>query len=309
MRKLLVVIVLGCVLAACPGKNKDDGSGSGSDPATKVVDKPITCPPASAIEDGRCVAVVTAENVAAVAQQQTRLDELAKLLDNVEPAAAPIELMNGFRQLDSWKALVAKSDKLKLVDNVVVTLAEGITKLRAFKAGLGETSARLGNLKGELDRVLKEPGTARKIEDVRAQISSQLRQAVEPFVNQTVDTISSAINPLLTQLSDSGDLILGACVLSKLQGGGPKVAELCAQAKGIFAGATKFLEDLKTRPAQLYLDVTAKLKTELATVVDDQTKKLLDATQAQVDQLLKLPTGTSAGSAGAGSAAGAGSTP
>src|SRR5262245_36389160 len=129
MHKISAVVLLGCALAACPSK-KNDGGGGGSAGGGSAA-APIQCPPGNAIKDGACVVVVTAEKVEAVAQQQSRLDELAKLLDNVETAAAPIEPMNGFRQLDQWKALVAKSDKLKIVDNIVVTLDDGVKKLRA----------------------------------------------------------------------------------------------------------------------------------------------------------------------------------
>src|SRR5262245_59344987 len=100
MRKISIRILLlglACTLAACPSKKNDGGgSATGSDP--KAVDKPVSCPPGNAIKDGACVVVVTPEKVAVVAQQQSRLEELAKLLDQVETAGAPIELMNGFRQ-------------------------------------------------------------------------------------------------------------------------------------------------------------------------------------------------------------------
>ncbi|MGN6107441.1 MAG: hypothetical protein ACTHU0_20190 [Kofleriaceae bacterium] len=308
MRKFLVVATL-LATGACGSKNNDDrpaGTASGSaapGSATKPVDPP-SCPPGNAIQDGACVVVVTPEKVAAIGQQKTRLDELAQLLDKVELAAAPIELMNGLRQLDQWKALSAGSEKLKVLDSVVATLDVAVKKLRAFKGSLGEAAGRLGNLQGELQTVLDQPATARRIEDLRAQVSSQIRGTIEPLAAQVADTIQNAVSPLITQLSDTGDLVIGACAMAKLSGGGDRLAELCKQAKDVFGQAQTFLTDLKGKPAQLFADVTTKIEAELGALVDEQSKKLVAAAQEQVNAALKLPPGGSAGAAGsaAGSA-------
>src|SRR5437016_2142799 len=88
MRRIFVVLIL---LAASCGHKKDagGGSGSGSSEAKPVEDKPMTCPAGNVVQEGKCVAVVTAEKIDAVVKQQTRLDDLAKLLDKIDTVSAP----------------------------------------------------------------------------------------------------------------------------------------------------------------------------------------------------------------------------
>jgi hypothetical protein len=289
---LVMVAALGC------GKKADEsGAGSAGKPVEPAA--PATCPPGNVVKDGACVVVITPEKVAAVQAQATRLDDLAKFLDKVDDLAAPVELLNGFRQLDEWKQLKAKSDKLEIVDKVVASLDDGVKQLRAFKGSLGEASARLGNLKGELDRQLKETGAAKKLEEVRAQISSQLRAAIEPLAQQVQDTITKAIAPLEQQLGDTADLVIGACAMAKLSGGGDKLKTLCGQAKDVFAKATTYLADLKGKPAALYNELYKELQTQLGILVDTETQKLLDAAQAKVNDALKLPAAAGSGSGSA----------
>jgi hypothetical protein len=302
-----VAITLGLV-AAC-GSKRDDSSARGAGEAKSVPAAPVTCPAGNVVKDGACVVVVTAEKIQAVTAQQSRIDELARLLDQIDTVAAPIEVFDGIRQLDQWQALKAKSVKLEAIDALAGTLNLAVKKLREFKIGLGETSARLANLKGELDRLMAAGGGARRLEDARAVVSTQLRAAVEPLAVQVKDTIQGAIVPLTTQLADLSDLVIAGCTMAKLSGGGDKMKELCGQVRDAFAKAVAYVDQLKARPAQLFTDVTAQLENQLGILVDDETRKLLDAAQTRVNDALRLPAaGTGPGSAGSGSAsAGSGS--
>jgi hypothetical protein len=181
MRKISVVIAL-LALGACGGKKDNDGGkqgaeGSGAQAGAARAEQPVSCPPGNVVADGACVVAITPEKVAVVTQQQSRIDEAVKLLERVDTLAAPIDLMNGIRQVDQWKAFAATNEKAKTFDDVVASLGTAVEQLRVFKAGLGEASGRLGNLKDELDRLLKDTGTTKRIEEVRAQVSSQVRPA------------------------------------------------------------------------------------------------------------------------------------
>lgn len=291
------------VLAAAACGSKKDNAGTGS-ADVKVVEpaKPVTCPPGNVVDNGACVAVVTAEKIAVVTQQQTRLDELAKLLDQVEVVAAPVELLDGFRQTEQWKSMAAKSTKLQIADTVVATMDDAVKKLRELKGSLGEAAVRLGNVKGELDRVMTETGAAQQLADVRTKVSTELRAALEPLAASVQDTVQNALTPLATQLSDMADLVLGACAMAKLSGGGEQLKTTCASAKDVFEKGRAFVEDFKAKPAALFEEVSTMLEAELALLVDTATKTALDAAQTQVSAALKLPP-ASAGSAGsAGSA-------
>ena len=286
--------IVAAALAACTGK-KTEGGGA---PAAA---KP--CPAGQVDSGGTCVVVVTPDKIAQVAQQQSRIDDLAKLLDQVTVVEAPIDILDGMRQLDQWKMLAATNDKAKLADDMVATLKNAVVTLRTFKANLGEVSSRVGNLKGELDKLMNDPTTARRIEDVRAQISTQIKATVTPFAAQVTDTIQNALVPLSAKLEDVSAMVDIACGTVRLSGG-DKAKDLCKNAKDTFATGTKFLDDFKTRPAALYDDVSKTFATQLDQLVDTETKALLDTTQAKVDAALKLPpsgSGTATGS-GSGSA-------
>lgn len=305
MRMFLVAGLVIASLAACKGKKADDGTG-GSGSAVKTVEPPLpaSCPAGNVAQDGKCIAVVTPEKVAVVQQQQTRLDDLAKLLDQVDLAAAPVELLDGFRQLPQWKALADKSDKLKVVDTVVATLNDAVKKLRELKGHLGEASQRLGNLKGELDKLLTDPTVVRTIDEVRTKVSTELRAAIEPLALNVKDTIQNALTPLATQLNDMADLVIGACAMAKLSGGGDKMKEMCDSAKAVFDKGRTFVEDFKSKPAALFTDMSTKLETELGLLVDAATKQAVDSAQTLVNDALNLPPGGGSGSAApAGSAA------
>jgi hypothetical protein len=297
----LVGIAAACgfiAVGAC--KQKEPGGGGGGSAAAAAIG-PEKCPPGYVVKDGACTVVVTAEKVAAVAKEQSRIDELAALLDKVDTVGAPVELLAGFRQLEPWQALVKKSEQIQIFDAAIGTLDQAVKQLRAFQGELGQASARIGDLRGELDKLLQDTGAAKRIEDVRAQVSTQLRAAVEPLAAQVTTTIESALNPLTTRLEEGAMLIGSACLLS---GGGEKVKELCGKSKDLFGAANRYLADLRARPATLFTEVTTKLEAELDSLVDTQSKQLIAAAQAKVQQALKLPAAAGSGSAApAGSAA------
>ena len=290
MHSKLAVLVVALAVASCSSKKEPT---AGNDPKP-VEAKPVSCPPGNVVRDGACVVVVTAEKLEAVVKQQTRLDDLAKLLDKIELAAAPIELLNAFRKLDEWKNLTEKFDRLKTVDAVVAELDNGIKTLRTFKAGLGEASGRLGNLKNELDRLMKDTGAARKIEEVRTQVSSQVRSTFEPLAAQVVDTIKNALIPLTSKLEEIESVVEIACASLKLSGGGDKALTLCKQAKDAFRAGLAYLDDFKTRPAKFFDEISNEIETQLELLIDAEAKKLLDAAQAKVNAALKLPAGSAA---------------
>ncbi|MBS1120119.1 MAG: hypothetical protein H6Q90_2347 [Deltaproteobacteria bacterium] len=296
------VVLLVLALAACGSKKHDGGGGSGSGSAdTKpvAVEKAISCPPGGVIKDGACVVVVTPEKLAVVVAQQTRLDDLAKLLDKIDTVAAPIELLNAFRKLDEWKTLTAKFEKLKTVDEVVTQLDVGVKTLRMFKGGLGEASGRLGNLNQELGRLMKDTGASRKIEEVRAQVSSEVRSTVEPLAAQVTDTIQNGLTPLTLKLDEVSAVIELTCATARLSGAGPSTKELCKQARDVFAKGIAYLEDFKARPAQVFDELAKSLETELDQLIDSQSKQLIDLAQTKVNQALNLPAGSGSGSGSA----------
>lgn len=278
-RLSLVVTVLAAL--GCGSKKQDQAA------AEKPVEA-VTCPAGQVSKDGACVVVVTAEKVAAVAEQQSRLEEVAKLLDQAESLSAPIELVNGLRDLDAWKTFAAKSDAAKLADEVVAQLDGAVKSLRTFKASLGEVQGRLGNLKGELDKLMTDTGTAKKLADVQAQISTQVKATVEPFAAQVSDTIQQAIVPLSGKLGEVSAVVDIACGTVKLKGG-DQAKSLCKDAKDAFSKAETFIADFKDRPAKLYDELSTTLVTQLDQLVDDQTKAALAAAQTKVNEALKLP--------------------
>jgi len=283
------VFALVAALAAC-GKKKDGGEGAGSSEVKPVeAEKPLTCPPGNVVKDGACAEVITAEKVEAVATEKTRLDELAQLLDKAEAVAAPIELLDGIRQTDQWKKLAGANKKLAIADQVVETLNDAVKQIRTVKEGLAEAATRLGNLQGELDKFLKDTGAATQLADLRKQVSDELRGALEPVAADLAGAIEQVLVPVIAQLTDASDLIIGACAMAKLSGSGDKLKDLCAQAKDVFPKAIAFLEDAKTKPATLFADVTGKLEAALGQLIDDETRSLLATAQARVDAALKVP--------------------
>lgn len=307
MRNLSRCVVAIGLAVVCACKANDGGqAANGSGSAAMPTPPPVTCPAGSVIGAGNaCVAVVTPDKVAAVATQQTRIDDLAKLLDQIDVVSAPVELLNGIRQLPEWKSLAAKSTKLQILDTVVGTLDQAVKELRTFKGSLAEASLRLGNLKGELGKLMTDTGATKRLADVRTQISAQVRGIVDPLAAQTQDAITKALTPLQTQLADTADFVIGACAMAKLSGGGDNLKQLCVQAKDVFAKATTFVDDMKGRPAKLYDDLVVNLAGQLDQLIDTETKQLMTTAQTRVDAALRLPPADASGSAvgsGSGSA-------
>src|SRR5713101_5988165 len=135
MRRIQTLIMVFAVVACGSKKDENGTQGSAGSADIKAVEQPgpAKCPAGNVVKDGACLAVVTPEKIDVVVKQQTRIDDLAKLLDKVDTISAPIELLDGFRQLDQWKALKAKSSKLEIVDTVVASLTNTVKTLRAFR--------------------------------------------------------------------------------------------------------------------------------------------------------------------------------
>ena len=304
MKGFLAVVLVAslCACGAKKDKDKDPGGGSaGSGSATAPAGK--TCPPGNALgKDGACVVVITPEKVAIIEQQQTRLDDLAKLLDKSDVVGAPVELLNGFRTLDIWKQLVSAEPKLKAVDDVIVMLGDAVKQLRVFRDSLASSAVSLGDLKGSLDKVLHDPTVVHQLDDLRTQVTTKLHATIDPLVTQVIQTIQKVIVPVNQQLSDLSDYVISACTVAKVTGGSDKLKELCADAKLVFAKATTFLDDLKNRPAQLFDQLTSQLTAALTVLVDTSGKQLLDTAQKQVNDALKLPAAGSGSGSGSGSA-------
>ena len=286
---IAIAAVLACG-ASCGGGTSDGGAGSAGSAGSAVVPAPAACAAGSLPgPGGACVVVITAPKIAALQAQETRIDEVGSLLDKVDVLAAPIELLDGIRQLDTWKSIAASSDKLKVVDSIVQTLADSVKQLRAFRGDLGEVSKRLADLRRELDKLIAGTGYAKNLVDARAQISTQVRGLVEPYAKQTSETIQTALAPLVTQLADVADLLRGACAMAKLSGGGDKLKDLCGKANDAFTQAQTYLDGLKARPALLFDGLTAQLLGSLDQLVDDGTRAALTEAQTRVDHALLTP--------------------
>lgn len=278
------MIVAALAVAACGGKREDAGRGSAE--AAQPQATPTKCPAGNVVQDGACVVVVTPEKVAAVAAQKTRIDELAAVLDKVDALGAPIELLNGMRQLEAFQQLKARIGKLAMLDAAAAQLDNAVKTLRTFKTSLAEASTRVGNLKGQLDQLMTNTGAAQKLDDVRTQVSASVRSALEPLAAQVHDTIHNALVPLDAKLNEAGRMLITGCTMSELSGGGAQLKELCAQAEDSFAKGRAYLEDLKGKPAALFHDVSTQLEYQLDTLVDAETRKLLDEAQAKVNAAL-----------------------
>ncbi|MBX3159289.1 MAG: hypothetical protein KF773_25190 [Deltaproteobacteria bacterium] len=291
--RLILATAVAVALVGCGGKKDDAPKGSGggsSGSAGKPVEpeKPVSCPPGSAVVDGKCSALITPAKVEAVAQQQSRVDELAQLLDKIDTVAAPVEVLDGLRQLDAWKTLALADDRLKAVDTTVATLGEAVKSLREFKGNLGQLSANLGNLRGELDRLLKSDGPTPKLAELQAQISSKVRTALEPYGGQAAATIQGALVPLEEKLTEASDYVIVGCAAARRMNAGDKAVALCKDVKDVFERGLKWIGDFKERPAKLFETVSSELQKQLDSLIDAEAKKLLDATQAKVNDALRL---------------------
>jgi hypothetical protein len=138
-----------------------------------------------------------------------------------------------------------------------------------------------------------DTGATKKLADVQAQISAQVKAAVEPFAAQVTDTIKNAIVPLDAKLTEVSAIVDIACGTVTLKGG-DKAKALCKDAKITFGSATTFVADFKVRPAALYDELSKTLETQLGELIDATTKQALAAAQTQVNDALKLPPAGSA---------------
>jgi hypothetical protein len=256
-------------------------------------------------KDGACVVVMTPEKIAAVAGQQSRLDDLGKLLDRADAVGAPLELFGSIRQLEPWKKLRASSANIAAVDGVATTLDNAVKTLGTLKARLGEVSTRLGSLKYELDQLMIDTGEPRTIDDVRRNISPQLRAVVVPFAQDVDQTIRRAVVPLATRLSEVSDAVITGCTMAKASRAGDKLKDLCTQARAGLPKALAYADQLKTEPARLFTEMSSQLETQLDQLLDDETKEVVEAVQRKVNDSLEPagPTGAASGSGSAASAA------
>jgi hypothetical protein len=280
--RLSLIVFASLALTGCKKNDPPQGQVKPADPV------PLRCPAGNVVKDGTCVQVITAERLQAVVQQSTRLDELALLLGRAEVVAAPIELLNGVRQLDTWKTLAAASSSLGSVDQILASLGEAVAELRSFKESLGTIAGRLNNLSGELDTLMKESAATRTIEDVRTQVSARVQSIVTPLQQQVQATMGKVTGPLAEKLGDLGDLVTGACAVAK-SGGSAQLKSLCAQAKDVFGKAVAYLLEVKDKPLALLENVTGQLQSQLGELVDTQTRGLLESVQTEVRSALALP--------------------
>jgi hypothetical protein len=292
--KLALALAIG--LFACGGKKDDPpAAGTGSAPKAAEPDKPVTCPPGSALgADGACTAVITQAKVDAVGQQVSRLDELVKLLDTVDTVAAPVAVLDRLRQLDAWKAAALADSRLRTVDETVAKGGEAVKALRAFKGEVSQLSANLGNLRGELDRLLKSNGPTPKLAELRTTITSKVKAALEPFGGTIAEVIRSAVVPLDEKLTEANAYIVAGCDIVRAV---EAAREVCKDVGDVFAKSLAALKDYKAKPAQLFESISTDLTKQLDQLIDAETKKLLDAAQAKVNSALRLPAGDGSNSA------------
>src|SRR5262245_12565281 len=98
MIRWTTIAMVAALLAAC---GKDSGGGAQQKP--NEPEKPVECPAGSVAKDKTCVPVVTPEKVQVVQTEKSKLEKLAEVLHQVDNMSAPIELLDGMRQLDAWK--------------------------------------------------------------------------------------------------------------------------------------------------------------------------------------------------------------
>jgi len=288
-RVLLVVMVAVALVTGCKKKGETrEQAGGGDQPPT------VTCDKGQLLDQGKCVPVVTAENVMAVEAQANKLDDLQKTLGKLEVLAAPIELMNAIRQLDAWKKFAASSRKFKEVDNVVEQLSAGVDQFKAFEAQLADSRTNLADLTGTLQGLYEGSGAAKTVADARAKVSSQVQAAIEPLQAKVTEA-SAAIEPMLGELDKLGDIFSGVCALGSMSGGGDDFKKLCETGRDQFKAAVDFLKAHKDAPKTLLTELVAGIDSEIGDLISSETKQLLDQAQKKVDEA--IGTGGDAGAA------------
>lgn len=288
-RVLLVVMVAAALVAGCKKKSETKQQAGGGDDAAAV-----TCDKGQLLDQGKCVPVVTAENVMAVEAQANKLDELQKTLGKLEVLTAPIELMNAIRQLDAWKKFASSSSKFKEVDKVVEQLSAAVDQFKAFEAQLADSRAKLADLTGTLQGIYEGSGAAKTVADARAKVSSEVQAAIEPLQAKVTEA-TAAIEPMLGELDKLGDIFSGVCALGSISGGGADFKKLCETGRDQFKAAVEFLKAHKDAPKTLLTDLVTGIDREVGDLISSETKQLLQQAQKQVDQA--IGTGGDAGAA------------
>ncbi len=301
---IICLVSLAALVSGC-GKKREEAAPPPADPV------PVRCPAGSVIENGACVAVVTAAKVQVVEQQKARLDELAQLLARSEVITAPAALLDDVRQSELWKKLAARSSQLASADELMASLGVAAAQLRGLKEQLGEASASLTELERELQTVMVEGDRAQQLADVQERVSRKMRELVGPLQRQVKTTVEKVGGPLAEQLGALGDKINGACTVSKVTGGSDALQAACGKAKDAFGGAVAFLVEVKDKPAALFQDVTGTLERELGSLVDEETRSAVDRAQTSVKAAAERephqpsqPVGTSSGGGGAAASGG-----
>lgn len=278
-------------VGACKSNNNNGSAapsnGSGAT-AVGAAAPPPPCPVGNALDAGKCVEAVTAEKVAAVDKQVSRIDEMVTLLAKVDQLSAPIELLNGLRQQEAWAKLSKTYSGLGVVDEVVAAMDSGVKQIRALSTVLGESKSRLTDLKGQLNALLATPAVAKPLAEVQAAVSKQVEAAVAPLAAQLASVSENVLSPALAKFNDFGDMIIGACALGKATGG-PSLQELCSKARDVFTTANGFLADVKSKPVALFDQVANDLKGSLTNLLSDQLNQAIAQSQEKLNALLKLP--------------------
>ncbi len=287
-RVLLVVMVSAALVAGCKKKGETQQQAGGEDAPA------VTCDKGQLLDQGKCVPVVTAENVMAVEAQANKLDELQKTLGKLEVLTAPIELMNAIRQLDAWKKFASSSSKFKQVDNVVEQLSAAVDQFKAFEAQLADSRTKLADLTGTLQGIYEGSGAAKTVADARAKVSSQVQAAIEPLQAKVTEA-TAAIEPMLGELDKLGDIFSGVCALGSISGGGDDFKKLCEQGRDQFKAAVNFLEAHRDAPKTLLTDLVSGIDSEVGDLISSETKQLLEQAQKKVDEA--IGTGGDAGAA------------
>lgn len=291
-------------VSACKSNNNNGSAapsnGSGA-PAVGAAAPSPACPVGNALDAGKCVEAVTAEKVAAVDKQASRIDEMVTLLAKVDQLSAPIELLNGLRQQEAWTQLTKAYSGLATVNDIVGMLDTGVKELRALSTTLNTSKAALTDLKAQLNGLMTSPAVAKPLADVQALVSAKVEAAVAPLAAQIAKVGESVLSPALAKFNDIGDMVIGACAVGKATGG-PALKDLCTKARDVFTTANAFLAEVKTKPVALFDQVANDLKSSLANLVTSEANQAISNAQKQLNALLKLPAaGGAAASGNAGS--------
>jgi hypothetical protein len=192
--------------------------------------------------------------------------------------------------MDAWKTLVGLVPDLAKAEGVIEALDGAVKQLATFKVQLADVRTRLGNVDGELTKILETTGTKQKLDEARAKVSAELTAAVKTLDAELQHLVEQTIVPLSTQVAAVAEVIDGACALGKLKGGGDELKKLCDEAKVKFGEAKQYLSTVQTEPATLTRELTTVIETQLPKLLDDAAKTALDEAQKHVDTMLGTPS-------------------